>query len=190
MSADEYLEGETLEQFREDIYFLHEAMVDEVDKLATKYNIHKQTLNRYLEPWLMTTMLVSSTEWDNWFNLRLNHKAQPEIQELAEKMAHARAMSTPEKVLPGHWHIPFEDFGDHRALDIAVARCARVSYETHAGVRDREEDIRLFEQLKADKHMSPFEHVACARAQEGYYLYPEANFKGWTQYRAFVEAGE
>jgi len=187
MSAEEYLEGEQLASFQNDIFCLHEAMVDEIEELANTYNIHKQTLNRYLEPWLMTTMLVSSTEWDNFFNLRLHHTTQPEMQELAQGMKEALDASTPEEMYPGDWHVPY---GTPACKEASVARCARVSYETHEGIRDIEADFRLYDRLKADGHLSPFEHIACARDEKGFYIYPEANFKGWTQYRTIVEGSK
>lgn len=43
---------------------------------------------------------------------------------------------------------------------VSVARCARISYLTHDGKRDIEEDLKLFERLRTSGHWSPFEHVA------------------------------
>lgn len=183
MSAEEYLEGVDLAEFQNDIELLYHEVREEIEWLSKKFNVHKQTLNRYLEPWLMTTMLVSATEWDNFFALRLHHTTQPEMQELAQRMKEALDTSTPTKMSAGEWHVPFEDNGDHRVLDIAVGRCARVSYETHDGIRDREKDIELCDKLKKEGHWSPFEHVACAHFAE----YGGANFRGWVQYRSIVE---
>lgn len=183
MSAEEYLEGATLDEFQDDIEYIYDWVNEEVKYIQDKYKVHKQTLNRYLEPWLMTTMLVSATEWDNFFALRLHHTTQPEMQELAQRIKEALDASTPKKMSAGEWHVPFEDNGDHRVLDIAVGRCARVSYETHDGIRDREKDIELCDKLKKEGHWSPFEHVACAHFAE----YGGANFRGWVQYRSIVE---
>ena len=62
---------------------------------------------------------------------------------------------------------------------ISVARCARVSYLTHDGVRNVQEDINLYEKLinAIPPHDSPLEHVAtpCSKGS--------GNFKGWKQFR-------
>jgi hypothetical protein len=47
---------------------------------------HKQHVNRVIEPFLWTDVLVSSVEWDNFFRQRLEPGAQPEMRELAERM--------------------------------------------------------------------------------------------------------
>jgi len=43
---------------------------------------------------------------------------------------------------------------------VSVARCARVSYLTHAGVRNIGADIELYNRLISSGHMSPAEHCA------------------------------
>jgi len=194
MSADEYLEGEDLERFRDDIFYLHEAMADEIEELARKYNIHKQTLNRYLEPWMMTTMIVTATEWDNFFALRLHHDAQPEIQELAVKIKAAMDASTPRQLKCYQWHIPFitpeesEEMQVSIQLKIATARCARVSYLTHDGTLNHVKDITLHDKLLADKHMSPFEHCAQAVGDYDNEVYGQ-NLMYFSTYRSHVEHG-
>lgn len=102
-------------------------------------------------------------------------------------------------------------------IKIATARCARISYETLGDNPkiDYEADIRLHDMLLESGHMSPFEHCAKAMNDEEYqafrkgehevdlidnsenaYWHIEAdsgdpgwcnNFKGFIQYRHFVE---
>ncbi|MGH9160975.1 MAG: hypothetical protein ACRD2X_13445, partial [Vicinamibacteraceae bacterium] len=144
-----------------------------------------------LEPWMWITVVLSGTTYENFFALRCHPDAQPELRTLAEMMRDAYEQSTPQPVPAGGWHLPFMG-DDDRALPpeaqrkIAVARCARVSYLTHFGQRDIEKDVDLYERLLADRHMSPFEHVATARAD----AVPDGNFVGWKQYRSLVEANE
>ncbi len=54
--------------------------------------VHKQLVNRLVEPWMHITVIVSSTNYGNWFRLRDHPDAQPEIALLARKM---REASTP-----------------------------------------------------------------------------------------------
>lgn len=141
--------------------------------------VHKQIVNRLLEPFSWVDVIVSSTEWDNFFMLRCNPKAQPEIRRIAEMMRDRLAESTPRLVAWGEWHIPL-------ATDkaVAVGRLARVSYET--GAKTDEEERDLATQLALDGHWSPFEHVAVAS-----YPTPVAsnrNFDpGWVQWRAMID---
>ena len=89
----------------------------------------------------------------------------------------------------GEWHTPLLQ-EDEAALDVEIrkqisaARCARVSYLTHEGVREIAKDLELYERLKSDRHLSPFEHVATPSDDRGFH----ANFRGWIQMRSEVEA--
>lgn len=134
-------------------------------------NLHKQITNRLLEPWFYTTVLVTSTEWNNFFKLRCHPDAQPEIKAVADSMREALKNSFPKRIKFGEWHIPFADDGGYLngdtsylnlldRLKVATARCARVSYLTFDGIMDNEKDIKLHDDLKESGHWSPFEHCA------------------------------
>ncbi len=147
--------------------------------------IHKQNINRLLEPWMHIKIILTGTEFDNWFELRDHPAAHPEIQVLARLMKHAMDNSTPTMLQPNQWHIPFGDNIDglklmedipeevestnqlsaeytHRRLKVSVARCARVSYNNFDGTSDPLKDIELYEKLVVSKplHASPAEHQA------------------------------
>ena len=143
--------------------------------------VHKQVINRVLEPWAHIQVVVTATEWDNFFDLRLHDDAQPEIQELARQMKRAMDESTPAKRM---WHIPFVRPEEERLpidtrLAISVARCARTSYYYHdGGFSKPEQDMELYERLYTAGHWSPFEHQAEAGAHMWY-----NNFRHWRQWR-------
>lgn len=144
--------------------------------LLDKLNVHKQFANRLLEPWGWQTAIVSSTEWENFFALRANENAQPEFRKIAEMMMDARIMNMPQSLFEDEWHLPLVDPDEIRYAAIvgtmsvaavydywtkvSIGRCARVSYLTHDGKRDPDADIELHDRLKANGHLSPFEHVA------------------------------
>jgi len=150
--------------------------------------VHKQELNRILEPFLWHTVIVTATEWENFFALRCAANAQPEIRAAALRMRHAIEESRPQPIPAGGWHTPLLQ-EDEYALDaetrkrVSAARCARVSYLTHDGTREIAKDLELYERLKSDRHLSPFEHVATPASDPGFH----ANFRGWIQMRAEVE---
>ena len=151
--------------------------------------VSKQYANRVLEPFSWATVVVTATEWANFFALRCHYMAQPEICELAMQMLAAFQNSTPQPLTAGQWHLPFIKQEDHDevwdenmdhmqingtpiydnaevAIKRSVARCARVSYLNHDGKKSTiQEDLALYDRLlgSAPVHASPAEHQAMAR---------------------------
>lgn len=159
-----------------------DAAVEHVRKLLD-IGVHKQVTNRLLEPFMWQTVIVSSTEWQNFFSQRCSPLAQPEIRLAAEAMRDAYTGSKPVAVGEGEWHTPYvreeeADLDLETKKRISVARCARVSYLTHDGKRDLSADLDLYNRLiTADPpHWSPMEHVATPGEGLG-------NFAGWKQLR-------
>jgi len=159
----------------------------------------KQLSNRLLEPFAWITVIVTATEWENFFALRCHPDAQPELRCIAEMMQDAyRDPVAPPRLIRSRDPIPFhlplvrnEDLeywavGELKLWDlvkISVGRCARVSYLTHDGKRDPAADIELHDRLLESRHMSPFEHVASPLQLTR----RSGNFVGWSQYRKRVE---
>lgn len=187
MSADDVLDAREEDAAKRVWLSARDAAVEHARRLM-EFKVHKQELNRILEPFLWHTVIVTSTEWENFFALRCAPTAQPEIRAAAVRMREALAGGTPRRVDRGEWHLPLLQ-DDERRLDletqkkISAARCARVSYLTHAGTREIEKDLDLHDRLKHDRHLSPFEHVATPAADAGFH----ANFRGWIQMRRDVE---
>ncbi|MBV8149422.1 MAG: FAD-dependent thymidylate synthase [Candidatus Eremiobacteraeota bacterium] len=150
--------------------------------------VHKQELNRLLEPFLWHVVIVTATEWENFFSLRCAPNAQPEIHQAALAMRTAIDASRSLPVALGQWHLPLVQ-DDERSLPVDVqkkisaARCARISYLTHEGKREIEKDVELYERLQTDRHLSPFEHVATPSPDDEFH----ANFRGWVQMRKEIE---
>lgn len=154
-------------------------------------NVHKQVANRLLEPFMWHTVIVTATEWDNFWNLRCHPDAQPEIRLVAEGMRAVMATSDPAELGSGEWHLPLvhpEDRDQVASIEdlikVSAGRCARVSYLTHAGKRDLDADIQLHDRLLESGHMSPLEHPARpldeAELEESEW---SGNFHGWLSYR-------
>lgn len=136
--------------------------------------LHKQVANRILEPWQHISVVVTATEWDNFFLLRDHWAAQPEIRELARRMREAildakANIITRDDPIP--YHLPYitrndlelwatDELSTEDLIKCSVARCARVSYLNHDGTDpDLQKDIDLHDKLRDMQHMSPFEHV-------------------------------
>lgn len=144
--------------------------------------LHKQIVNRVLEPFMWMTTLVTATEWENFFALRLHKDAQPEFQHLSHIMLKNYVNNVPRSAVWGDWHIPFgdqleESYDVNTRLKIATARAARTSYLTITGTIDVKRDIDLHDALAESGHWSPFEHSCFA------VHHTVGNFRGWRQYR-------
>lgn len=206
------LEGKALDDAKylfEDWHRMTANLVDAYlkDHPDPEGRLHKSLLNRLLEPMMWHTIVVTSTEWDNfWFQRasEFSPLAQPELRATVDLMLDLYRSAEPTEVDYGDWHLPYItnedrqqavdaliDPADPVATDIAVkealkkvsaARCARVSYLTQDGVRDPKEDIRLYDRLVSARpmHASPLEHVATpATLHESV----SGNFHLWHQHR-------
>lgn len=157
-------------------YAIHEwgqAAYDAVGwaDILNKRGVHKQVVNRILEPFQMMKTVLTATEFDNFFWLRNHEDAQPEIKRLAELMLEAMNNSDPIPLLPGEWHLPyygehgalFGNFSDEEledALAISSSCCAQVSYRL---LDDSIEKARMVYKRLVESspvHASPFEHQA------------------------------
>lgn len=184
MQAAAELEGEEQEAAIKAWLEARDSAVAQANRLK-EMGIHKQLVNRLIEPWMWITVIVTATEWGNFFNLRCHKDAQPEIRRIADMWVDDYFTHQPTYVPVGGWHLPLLKAEDREQLSIgeqkaaSAAKCARVSYLTHAGTRDIKEDLRLHDQLRDSGHMSPFEHVAKALAEPVWV----GNLHGWGQYR-------
>lgn len=158
-------------------------------ELLVKLGAAKQDVNRLLMPFTHARVLISATEWDNFFGLRLHKDAQPEARMLAQAIYEAMQASKPMPMLPGQWHLPYVTKEDMLPLEtlkrVSVARCARVSYESfETGKRSTvNEDLLLYERLVGSQpmHASPAEHQGTP--DSGANAHRWGNFRGWVQYR-------
>lgn len=170
--------------------YTKERVLDMVD-----IGLHKQVPNRLTEPFQMMKVVVTGTDWDNFFNLRIHPDAQPEICMLAYKIYKAMEESEPVKLKVRDWHLPYVDklldndgfllsygtlvhdsvYGDmHKplkledAIKISASCCAQVSYRNTD--MSLEKADKIFNMLiKSDVlHASCFEHLATPiRNQDG-----------------------
>lgn len=69
--------------------------------------LHKQIPNRLVEPFQIIKVVVTSTDFENFFNLRIHKDAQPEILILANKMYEAYIASEPLELDLDEYHLPY-----------------------------------------------------------------------------------
>ena len=208
-------ETEAYEATTTAFHVLWKEAADHACKTAERMNrlgIHKQHINRILEPFQFIHVIVTATEWDNFFDLRLAPDAQPEMQDLANAIYNEMHKFKDEEfgyitrydgdgslcsILNGDLtlitvpYITMDDcelLGDDcdflTLMKISAARCARVSYNNHDGSKpDIHKDLELFERLYKGGHMSPLEHT-CLRNID---YVQSANLIGWESLRYLLE---
>lgn len=162
MQAGSELKGNDLDAVRTHWLDQMETSINTAFEMVDR-GLHKQIANRILEPWAHINVVVTATDWDNFFALRRHADAQPEIKALADAMWEVMEFSQPAKLQPGEWHLPYINkqtrdqcigysfemddetyafnFGNTNTRiveletmkKVSVARCARVSYLTHDG---------------------------------------------------------
>lgn len=106
----------------------------EVSADLANLGVHKQLCNRLIEPWMPVAIIVSATEWENFFRLRCHPDAQPEMRVAAEAIRDAMVASEPSVIQQSGYHLPLvrpEDYASDIDLNglvkLSVARCARAS---------------------------------------------------------------
>jgi thymidylate synthase ThyX len=147
-------------------------------RLLQKAGLHKQIVNRVLEPFQLIKTIVTATQWNNWFWLRDHVDAQPEIAELAAVMAIAYDASAPELLVNNEWHVPYvktlvspyqgriylDELDNYITVEearmISASCCAQVSYRKNDG--SLEKASMVFDRLinSVPVHASPVEHIA------------------------------
>lgn len=194
MQAKEELDGLTLAAVKSNWSKSATQASDTAERMA-ELGAHKQIINRILEPFQHIHVVLTATEFNNFFELRIHEDAQPEIYALALTMKQDMDNSEPELLKVGEWHLPYVEDDDYDVIfdwsllcKISAARCCRVSYLKHDGTNPSiEDDLALFERLvgSAPLHASPLEHQATPENE--YEPLPKSNLQGWAQYRKIYE---
>lgn len=185
MSATESLSQNDIEMCKDEWHYLAyvaSASATVFDELK----LHKQIAGRILEPFQMIKIVLSGTEWDNFFNLRIHPAAEPHFRDLAIKMYEANKEAPIVKLTSEQWHLPYITYKDDGYYDsvgnklsiedarmVSLSCIAQTSYRKHDESLEKAEDIigKLFNGDVV--HASPAEHIAkpmrCAKADEEIY---------------------
>lgn len=215
MIAGEEFDETTLANLQARWKLLAEVVCREMQFFA-EAGVHKQWVNRPLEAFGYIDVLISGTDWQNFFHLRDEQGAQPEVQDLAKAIRLAMEASTPKLLQPGEWHLPYADREEDRQSTIdflragtrrlinsdeiiavlrklSVARCARLTYEPFNGEGSVEAEIKRHDTLVVSQpvHASPAEHQATpdtfSKEHESWdQPWLHGNLRGWCQYRKML----
>lgn len=139
---------------------------------------HKQVINRITEPYQHMKVVLTGTDFANWFWLRDHADADPTIADLAGKMLVSYHQSKIDYLQAGQWHLPYvqcsydedrlqrfwtDDLAEitlEQALMISSSSAAQVSYRKTDGSLEKAQMVydRLVNSTPV--HASPFEHCA------------------------------
>jgi thymidylate synthase ThyX len=197
MQADEELQE--MEKYAVQNNWLSAALLasDRAESMVD-WGAHKQIVNRILEPYVWMKVVVTATEWNNFWWLRDHKDAQPEIRQLAKVMHRAYNEAKPITLYDGEWHLPYLDLvrgtGMNRKLNycldmevlttedakmVSASLCAQVSYRKLDFSVEKAKAI--FDRLINSEpvHASPVEHQLLVRNPKQYTI-PVAKDQGWT----------
>lgn len=176
--------------------------------------VHKQWINRLLEPWMWVTVIVTGSieKWESFWQLRCHPDAEPHIRRMAEMTRGLIWSSKSRTVWPGGVHLPMISGDDFRAesdmrcrisivarcLMISAGRCAAVSYNNHGTGADLQKDLDRANRMLSHEplHASPFEHQAIVDVcGAGFEMLYSPIYRGnlpeiWIQHRKLVECGK
>lgn len=182
MQGSDYLDEAKSKEAKE-LWLQSRDNVVKTAKLLDELGVTKQFVNRLLEPYMWHEVIITGTEFENFFALRAHPDTEIHLCKLATLMLQAYNESKPKLLQEGEWHIPFGDAMDEEKilklvddkstaeqikLEIAAARCARISYKPFGSEDnyDYAADRRLFKTLVDGNHVSPLEHVARVMTDE------------------------
>lgn len=163
-----------LEQAKSEWIYARNKAIGSVRSLS-KLGLHKQIANRILEPWFNIRVILTGTDFDNWFALRAHPDAQPEIRVLAEQMLELYNNSEPKSLNEGEWHIPFGDQID----DNRVRETVEYNNEYKRVIKEKYAPERLINHLIEQTKLK----IATARCARVSYF----NFEGKDDYEKDIE---
>ena len=170
ISGHHFACAKDIEKHLQEIIDLVPDTKEEFDPEATDLlNVHKQLAGRGLEAYMWHTVVITATEWDNFFGLRVHPDAQGEIAKIAALIKREREASVPVELDYGQWHTPFVEPGEFSniedAVKASVSRAAATSYNRQNN-KNPEAQLKLYNRLLGGGHMSPFEHQATPFSRE------------------------
>lgn len=175
----------------------------------TEVQVHKSLPNRLVEPHSFITVVMTATEWKNFFRLRCHEDAEIHFQKIAGMMQNALDASTPKELRFGKWHLPYIDAQTQIEIRgwyreeyqkicpdsteapltveeierrVSASRCARVSFTNQGNKKPIPSELGMFERLVGGSgfgHWSPHGHVGMSSTPDT----RSGPFRGFIQYR-------
>jgi hypothetical protein len=119
----------------EEVWGMAQASATKFSKVFQDAGYHKQVYNRLTEPFQMIRVLITSTEWENFWWLRNDAAADPTLHETARIMKEAYDASKPQILKAGEYHLPFVDqIRDKKGMQSFYIRAEKPKTENSVGI--------------------------------------------------------
>lgn len=217
MQGYEYYTNENkISQLREEWLNARDNAVITAKKLQNE--VSKQTINRLLEPFMYVKMVLTGTEFGNFFNQRcpifLNNKgnkvksrtglgfgvdftstkgqADIHLQILAEMMHNEMYYNS--NPVESFEHIPYDigkEYPLEARLHYSASQCARISFTTITDDKQfsLERNLQLAQGLIVEGHAEPFSHQAIGMNDNTYNKFSRTFLKDLTDDEPVIEYG-
>jgi len=178
--------GNLIELSPEEAWRHSANIVADIAEAWYKAGYAKQICNRWIETVQMMKVVITGTEWNNFFWLRDHGAADPTIEQLAKVIRKAMDETEAIELQPGEWHVPYynngywkphkEAFGGgvitdvfghslEHALTISSSCCAQTSFRSLDDTIEKAQGVVAKLNLRGEEpdqpvHASPLEHQA------------------------------
>lgn len=170
--------------------------VQKLQKLPSGRATDKQRVNMLMMQWLGTVVVCTMTGgghigMNNFFGLRDNAAARPEIQQIAHMMHEQYHASTPKYT---EWHLPYINKTEvnpysgitfEQLAIISSARCGRVTHYKQGQEYDLQKEVERGMSFFENGHFSPLRHAAQAGDDKWY-----GNMYGWNPISKIISKGQ
>jgi len=183
-------------------------------RVMNDMGVHKQVVNRLTEAYQHMKIVLTGTEFNNWFWLRDHADADPTIAELAHKIHELYKDNKPKELSYGQWHLPYveceynngKQYYSIEGESISLEDAKMISASASAQVSYRKTDMslekaRMIYKLLIESepcHASPVEHAALCFSDQ-HDGWPDGvthmdrkgnlwsgNFRDWIQMRQLI----
>ncbi len=171
-----YFQGEYYT--REQAWDLGKQFSSELAMAFHEADYAKQIVNRITEPYQMIKAVITSTDMDNFYWLRIANDPQYEIREVGRKMKESFDQAEARALFEGEWHVPYvvtdldgegnvhyysqegEELTAEEAKQVSASSIAQVSYRDIDSSKDKASTVFTKLGVGTDRvHSSPFESV-------------------------------
>jgi hypothetical protein len=159
-------------------------MYSDIECIKNNFDgVHKQDTNAQLDHYARIPIIVTSTNFPYYFELRTAAGVKPEFRRIALLMQQLFCESTPKLT---SWHIPWltqdeDDMDLNDKLIMCAARCAWLSYSNHLKQSSLDSAKKLVDKLIKEMHSSVFDHAAKSSPNRVGGIY-----KGWMEHRKIL----
>jgi len=136
----------------------------------------KSTINRILEPWIYDKVLLTGTNWKNFWARQHDKHSPLEFRELAKMMNKKYIDSTPISKQMDEWHIPYGQ--TEKDIKYSVAKIVRELFFQSELI-----NLKAYDYLLIKENYCIFEHLNKCLPNSTFV----GNFNGWLQKRLLLE---